>query len=201
MVGTNNFPDCSNMCHEASGSGLKRSIGVGKGTIRLDDFDHADAIFVFGQNPAPTTRACCTACVTPPIAARRSSPSTPCASADWSVSPIRKTAGSGDLESGRHQLYLLPAEPGGDMAGARHGQGAGGNPSRPHRRGRKGLFDEAFINAATQGVEDYLAAVDATSWEQIEQQSGLSEQQLREAAAIYQSADRVICTGDGHHAA
>ncbi len=39
------------MCHEASGAGLKRSIGVGKGTIRLDDFDHADAIFVFGQNP------------------------------------------------------------------------------------------------------------------------------------------------------
>lgn len=51
MLGTNNFPDCSNMCHEASGSGLKRSIGVGKGTIRLDDFDKADAIFVFGQNP------------------------------------------------------------------------------------------------------------------------------------------------------
>ena len=48
MLGTNNFPDCSNMCHEASGAGLKRSIGVGKGTIRLDDFDHADAIFVFG---------------------------------------------------------------------------------------------------------------------------------------------------------
>lgn len=51
MLGTNNFPDCSNMCHEASGIGLKQSIGVGKGTIRLDDFEHADAIFVFGQNP------------------------------------------------------------------------------------------------------------------------------------------------------
>jgi molybdopterin-dependent oxidoreductase alpha subunit len=51
MFGTNNFPDCSNMCHEASGVGLKQSIGVGKGTIRLDDFDKADAIFVFGQNP------------------------------------------------------------------------------------------------------------------------------------------------------
>ncbi len=49
--GTNNFPDCSNMCHEASGIGLKQSIGIGKGTVTLEDFDHADAIFVFGQNP------------------------------------------------------------------------------------------------------------------------------------------------------
>lgn len=51
MLGTSNFPDCSNMCHEASGVGLKQSIGVGKGTIRIDDFEKADAIFVFGQNP------------------------------------------------------------------------------------------------------------------------------------------------------
>ena len=51
--GTNNFPDCSNMCHEASGWGLIQSVGVGKGTVVLDDFDAAKAIFVFGQNPAP----------------------------------------------------------------------------------------------------------------------------------------------------
>jgi anaerobic selenocysteine-containing dehydrogenase len=49
--GTNNFPGCSNMCHEASGVALKQSIGVGKGTVTLNDFKHADAIFVFGQNP------------------------------------------------------------------------------------------------------------------------------------------------------
>jgi anaerobic selenocysteine-containing dehydrogenase len=57
LYGTNNFPDCSNMCHEASGVGLIQSVGVGKGTVVLDDFDAAKAIFVFGQNPAPTTRA------------------------------------------------------------------------------------------------------------------------------------------------
>ena len=49
--GTNNFPDCSNMCHEATSVGLPDSIGVGKGTVLLEDFDHADAIFIFGQNP------------------------------------------------------------------------------------------------------------------------------------------------------
>lgn len=49
--GTNNFPDCSNMCHEASGVALAQSVGVGKGTVTFDDFEHADAIFVWGQNP------------------------------------------------------------------------------------------------------------------------------------------------------
>lgn len=48
--GTNNFPDCSNMCHEATSVGLPKSIGVGKGTVTLEDFDHADAIFSFGHS-------------------------------------------------------------------------------------------------------------------------------------------------------
>ena len=49
--GTNNFPDCSNMCHEATSVGLPLSLGVGKGTVLLDDFDKTDCIFIFGQNP------------------------------------------------------------------------------------------------------------------------------------------------------
>src|ERR1700761_844779 len=49
--GTNNFPDCSNMCHEATSVGLPKSLGVGKGTVLLEDFDKADCIFIFGQNP------------------------------------------------------------------------------------------------------------------------------------------------------
>ncbi len=51
MLGTNNLPDCSNMCHESSGVGLMGVIGVGKGTVQLEDFEHCDAIFVIGQNP------------------------------------------------------------------------------------------------------------------------------------------------------
>ena len=51
IFGTNNLPDCSNMCHESSGAALKETIGIGKGTVTLDDFLKADAIFVIGQNP------------------------------------------------------------------------------------------------------------------------------------------------------
>src|SRR5712672_1521520 len=49
--GTNNFPDCSNMCHEATSVGLPMSIGIGKGTVSLDDFEHCDLIIAMGHNP------------------------------------------------------------------------------------------------------------------------------------------------------
>ena len=52
MYGTNNFPDCSNMCHEATSRGLPGTVGIGKGTVTLDDFEHADTLLIFGQNPA-----------------------------------------------------------------------------------------------------------------------------------------------------
>src|SRR4051794_6446690 len=51
QFGTNNLPDCSNMCHESSGLGLTETIGVGKSTVKIEDFAQADAIFVIGQNP------------------------------------------------------------------------------------------------------------------------------------------------------
>jgi molybdopterin-dependent oxidoreductase alpha subunit len=51
QFGTNNLPDCSNMCHESSGLGLTETIGIGKATVKIEDFSYADAIFVIGQNP------------------------------------------------------------------------------------------------------------------------------------------------------
>ncbi len=51
QFGTNNLPDCSNMCHESSGTALTPTIGIGKGTVKLDDFDHAQLILIIGQNP------------------------------------------------------------------------------------------------------------------------------------------------------
>ncbi len=51
MFGTNNLPDCSNMCHESSGVALKKTVGIGKGSVTLEDFQHAEVILIFGQNP------------------------------------------------------------------------------------------------------------------------------------------------------
>ena len=49
--GTNNLPDCSNMCHESSGTALSETLGIGKGSVTLDDFNHAELVIVVGQNP------------------------------------------------------------------------------------------------------------------------------------------------------
>tara|TARA_R110001632_G_scaffold68401_7_gene160335 strand:+ start:6516 stop:8810 length:2295 start_codon:yes stop_codon:yes gene_type:complete len=51
QFGTNNLPDCSNMCHESSGSALTETLGIGKGSVTLDDFNHAELVIVMGQNP------------------------------------------------------------------------------------------------------------------------------------------------------
>jgi molybdopterin-dependent oxidoreductase alpha subunit len=52
LYGTNNLPDCSNMCHESSGKALSETLGIGKGSVTLEDFDQAELILIFGQNPA-----------------------------------------------------------------------------------------------------------------------------------------------------
>ncbi|AWQ21264.1 CbbBc protein [Pantoea ananatis] len=196
MLGTNNFPDCSNMCHEASGAGLKRSIGVGKGTIRLDDFDHADAIFVFGQNPGTNH----------PRMLHSLRHAADHGAKIVTFNTLRErglerfadpqkpleivTSKAGTISSAYYQPHL-----GGDMAAVR---GMVKALLETHRArlaaGESGLFDQAFLNAKTHGVEAYFDAVDSTDWMQIVAQSGLTEAQIREAAAIYQSADRVICT-------
>ncbi|MBN3207226.1 FdhF/YdeP family oxidoreductase [Pectobacterium brasiliense] len=196
MLGTNNFPDCSNMCHEASGIGLKQSIGVGKGTIRLDDFEHADAIFVFGQNPGTNhprmlhslrhaadrgAHVVSFNTLRERGLERFANPQNPLEL----LTPL-----SGTIS----ETYLQP-NLGGDMAAVRGMVKALLETHRQHlSAGEAGLFDQDFLSTHTQQVDEYLAVVDATSWQKIEQQSGLSEAQLRYVAAIYQQSPRVICT-------
>lgn len=196
MLGTSNFPDCSNMCHEASGVGLKQSIGVGKGTIRMDDFEKADAIFVFGQNPGTNhprmlhslkhaasrgARIVSFNTLRERGLERFADPQNPIQMLTPKSSPISSA-------------YFQP-NLGGDMAAVR---GMVKALLETHRQklaaNQPGLFDQPFIDRHCVGIEDYLAQVDATTWQQITSQSGLSESQLRHAAAIYQGAERVICT-------
>ncbi len=196
VMGTNNFPDCSNMCHEASGTGLKRSIGVGKGTIRLDDFDHANAIFVFGQNPGTNhprmlhslRHAADHGAKIVTFNTLRERGLERFADPQKPLEVVTSMAGT--ISSAYYQPNL-----GGDMAAVRGMVKALLEEQRKRLdNGEKGIFDQAFIDAHTQGVEQYLAAVDNTRWDDIVRQSGLSEAQIREAAAIYQSAERVIIT-------
>ncbi|MCE0491539.1 FdhF/YdeP family oxidoreductase [Pantoea sp. Mb-10] len=196
VMGTNNFPDCSNMCHEASGAGLKRSIGVGKGTIRLDDFDHADAIFVLGQNPGTNhprmlhslRHAADHGAKIVTFNTLRERGLERFADPQKPLEVVTSKAGT--ISSAYYQPNL-----GGDMAAVRGMVKALLEIQRARlAAGEAGIFDQAFIDANTQGVEAYLTAVDNTSWAHIVQQSGLSEAQIREAATIYQHSERVIVT-------
>ncbi|MEH3021430.1 MAG: FdhF/YdeP family oxidoreductase [Pseudomonas oryzihabitans] len=192
--GTNNFPDCSNMCHEASGVGLGRSIGVGKGTVTYHDLEHADAIFVIGQNPGTNhprmievlrnavKRGAQVVCFNPLKERGLERFQHPQSPLEMLTNDSRPT----------NTAYFRPAL-GGDMAALR---GIAKYLLQWEReaaaKGGKRVFDHAFIAEHTQGVDDYLTQVDATSWELIERQSGLSLHDIEQAARMYARAEKVI---------
>ncbi|MCY1668786.1 FdhF/YdeP family oxidoreductase [Rhizobium sp. SL86] len=198
--GTNNFPDCSNMCHEATSVGLPKSIGVGKGTVLLEDFDHCDAIFSFGHNPGtnhPRMMA------TLHEAARRGVPIIV-------FNPLKERA----LEKfaspqNAVEMATLSSTP---IASAYHQVKAGGDlaalkglmkaiferDDEARAAGGAGVLDRAFIAEHTLGLDDLRRDIDETSWEAIIAKSGLSREALTSAADVYIKAERVIaCYGMG----
>ncbi|WP_119941392.1 FdhF/YdeP family oxidoreductase [Neorhizobium sp. NCHU2750] len=196
IYGTNNFPDCSNMCHEASGVGLKQSIGVGKGTVLLEDFEKADAIFVIGQNPGTNhprmlgdlRRAAIRGADIVVFNPIREKGLERFADPQDKIEMLR--GGSTDIASQYYQPRL-----GGDMAAVRGmAKVVFAAEDAAIAAGLPSVLDHDFLNKHSVGLADYRAAVDATGWEQIEDQSGLSREQIERAAAVYMKADKVICT-------
>lgn len=192
--GTNNFPDCSNMCHEASGVALGQSVGVGKGSVTFEDFEHADAIFVIGQNPGTNHPRM----LEPLREAVKRGAQVVC------INPL-KERGLERFQHPQHPLemlsnsdkptntaYFRPAL-GGDMAVLR---GMAKFLLTWERealaKGHSAVFDYAFIEQHTAEVEAYLAVVDATSWQQIVEQSGLPKAEIEQLAHLYRNAERVI---------
>jgi molybdopterin-dependent oxidoreductase alpha subunit len=196
LYGTNNFPDCSNMCHESSGVGLRQSIGVGKGTVKLDDFEEADAIFVMGQNPGTNhprmlsdlrnaAQRGARVVVFNPVRER---------GLERFADPQNKLemlrGGSAQIASNYYQVRL-----GGDMAAVRGmSKAVFAADDAALAAGRASVLDHEFLAQHTQDLAQYRASVDATRWEQIEDQSGLTRAQIEEAAQIYLAAGKVICT-------
>jgi molybdopterin-dependent oxidoreductase alpha subunit len=189
--GTNNFPDCSNMCHEASGVGLGQSIGTGKGTVTMADFDRAEAIFVFGQNPGtnhPRMLA------TLRKAAKRGA----------QVVAINNLKERGlqrfsDPQSAKEMLigsstaisqhYITPRL-GGDMALAR----GMAKYLFEHDSPSAALIDHDFIAQHCDNFAAYEAAVAATGWQKITEQSGVERAEIEQLAMIYANSERTIFT-------
>lgn len=191
IFGTNNFPDCSNMCHEASGVGMTRSIGIGKGTVTMEDFDHADAIFIFGQNPGTNhPRMLAT------LGKARKRGARIVAINNLKEQGLQKFA---DPQNPKEMLlfsssdisqYYFTPKLGGDMA---------------LLRGiAKGIFEKAaqdsntidqeFINEHCHGFEDYQTIVSHCSWDEITQQSGITREEIAQMVEIYCNSNKVIFT-------
>jgi len=189
-LGTNNLPDCSNMCHESSGVALGDSIGIGKGTVTLNDFTKADLIIVVGQNPGTNHPRMLTALRD----AKRAGGSV------VSINPLLETGmkrfkhpqdllelfGSGTSIADMH----VPVAVNGDLALFRG--------LAKHILSHKGGIDAEFIAEYTHGFEGYKKAVGRTRWKDITESAGVSRQEIEKLGrAVFESKSTIICWAMG----
>ncbi|MGV2863494.1 FdhF/YdeP family oxidoreductase [Achromobacter sp. AGC39] len=190
-LGTNNFPDCSNMCHEATSVGLPQAIGIGKGTVSLDDFDTCDLIISMGHNPGtnhPRMMGTLHEC------ARRGVPIIV-------FNPLRERAlerfadpqdpvEMGTLGSTRIASTYYQVKVGGDAAALKGIMKALVAADRDAR----GVLDHEFIAQHTEGFDAYVQDLNDTPWHDIEAASGLSRADLEAVAAAYAKSNATIVT-------
>lgn len=189
LFGTNNLPDCSNMCHESSGSALGETIGVGKGTVSLDDFNLAQAIFVIGQNPGTNHPRM--------LSALQKAKLNGCKLVH--INPLPEVGMTrfkhprdvlGWLGSGTTLADLfLQVRINGDVAllkGIMKAVLAAEELATPN------VLDHDFIEKHTTGFEEFAAALRSADWDEIVEQSGVSREQLEAAAKIFIESDRTI---------
>ena len=183
QYGTNNLPDCSNMCHESSGVALNESMGIGKGTVRLEDFDKADLIVVVGQNPGTNHPRMLSALKS----AKKSGASI------LSINPLKETGmrrfrhpqspidmlGAGTQISDDH----VDIKVNGDMALFR----AIGSIILD-----KGVHDMDFINLNTTGFLDYANIARAVDWGLTEDLTGQSRDRIYEISDYFCRSKRTI---------
>jgi molybdopterin-dependent oxidoreductase alpha subunit len=182
------------MCHEATSVGLPESIGVGKGTVTLEDFDHCDALFCIGHNPGTNHPRMLTTLrevskrgvpiiVFNPLRERGlerfTSPQHPVEMLTLSSTPIAST------------YYLVKV--GGDSAVLKGMMKTLlALDAKSLAEGGRGVLDRDFIANHTTGIDALLADLDAISWDAIEEASGLSRSDIEFVGNIYAKAERVI---------
>ncbi|MCU1495856.1 MAG: molybdopterin-dependent oxidoreductase alpha subunit [Acidimicrobiaceae bacterium] len=187
--GTNNLPDCSNMCHEASGRALTAALGTGKGTVDLTDWDHADAIFVLGVNAASNAPRMLTSLAK---AHRRGAQIV-------HINPLVEAASRRTIVP--HEILAmatlhttkigdLNVQPriAGDLALIRGMAKAVLEAARTDPK----AIDSDFIERHTSGFDSYRDLCHSTAWTALERQSGVDEKTIRRLAEVYLRAGRSI---------
>jgi molybdopterin-dependent oxidoreductase alpha subunit len=194
LYGSNNLPDCSNMCHESTSVALPESIGVPVGTVALDDFEKTDCIFFFGQNVGSNSPRM--------------------------MHQLQDAAGRGvqiitfnPLRERGLERFTNPQSPSQMLTGAStkistqyHQLKAGGDIAAimgicksliemdDHSRsnGRAGVLDHTFIAEHVHGFDAFAENARQHSWPDLERRAGLSRSAIEAAAAVYARAERVI---------
>jgi molybdopterin-dependent oxidoreductase alpha subunit len=189
QFGTNNLPDCSNMCHESSGSALGETVGAGKGTVTLEDFDLAQAIFVIGQNPGTNHPRMLTAL--------QKAKQNGCKLVH--INPLPEVG----MTRFKHPQDVLGWVGGGTMLADLFLQvRINGDVAllqgiikavfelEEHRPGQ--VLDQEFISNFTTGFHELAAAIKSAPWDEIVEQSGIARTQIAEAAGIFVESERTI---------
>lgn len=186
--GTNNLPDCSNMCHESSGSALTETLGIGKGTVTLDDLGRAELIIIAGQNPGTNHPRMLTALEQAKRGGTKIMAVNPLPEAGLLrfKNPQRP---SGVVGSGTELADLfVQLRLNGDLA---FFQALGKLVLEADRAGR-GVLDTDFIARHTDGFADYAEALDRLDWDQVLRATGQTREQLQQAAELVLGSKSII---------
>ncbi|MDP6869729.1 MAG: FdhF/YdeP family oxidoreductase [Candidatus Poseidoniaceae archaeon] len=182
-LGTNNMPDCSNMCHESSGRGLGESIGIGKGTVTLDDFNKSKLIIVVGQNPGTNHPRMLTALRD---AKRKGA----------KIIHINPLPEAGLIRFKHPQDYMTLSFGSEQLADMHLQVKIGGDAALFHGLMKVVLeldsLDHNFISDSTNGFEELKRNVTSTSWERIEKDTGLTRFQIEQAGKMCADSNATI---------
>ncbi|MFJ2033728.1 FdhF/YdeP family oxidoreductase [Streptosporangium sp. NPDC087985] len=188
-LGTNNLPDCSNLCHESSGSALTETIGIGKGSVTLNDIYQADLIMVVGQNPGTNHPRMLSALEKAKRNGARIIDVNPLPEAGLRRFKNPQKA-SGMLGGGTALSdQLLRIRVNGDLALFQY---LGRELLRAEEREPGSVLDREFIDGSTEGFDAYAAHVNALSDADVAEATGLTEEELRRAVETVLGAERVI---------
>ena len=189
--GTNNLPDCSNMCHESTGLAMGETLGVGKSTIAYDDFEKADLIIIMGQNPGTNHPRMLTALEDAKRNGAKIVAVNPLPEAGLmrykNPQTVRGIAGRGTQIADQFLQIRL----GGDMAllqavSKRVLDAEAANPGT--------VLDQEFLEKCAVGLPEFAAHLADLDEEAVLEATGLSTSEIDELADRYLHSDRVIIT-------
>ncbi|GAA2797663.1 FdhF/YdeP family oxidoreductase [Saccharopolyspora taberi] len=187
--GTNNLPDCSNMCHESSGSAMSETLGVGKGTVSLDDLHNADLVFVVGQNPGTNHPRMLSALEETKRNGGQVVAVNPLPEAGLlrfkNPQKVRGVIGRGTAIADQ----FLQIRPGGDLAlfQALNALLLEAEDAAPGT-----VLDRAFIDEHTSGFEEFAEHAREIGWEDVLAATGLRREEIEEVRDRVLRSERII---------